>query len=69
MNLSENTKDLIYRDTSRCNNDKCPTAAFCRRYLQMSIDYKKGEKLVSVTDFNGDKKVGLCDYFLNIEII
>lgn len=61
-------EDLIHRDISRCNDDKCPTASFCKRYLQLGIDYKKGEKLVSVTDFKGSEKAGLCNHFLNIDI-
>lgn len=61
-------KDLINRDISRCNDDRCPINCFCERYLQMGIDYKKGEKLVPVTDFKGREKVGLCDYFLNVDI-
>ena len=65
---SASIKDLIHRDVSRCNNDKCPTAPFCERYLQIAIDYKKGEKRVSVTDFKGSEKVGLCDYFLNVDV-
>lgn len=43
------TYDLIPRDISRCNDYRCPTAPFCERYLQMAIDYKKGETLVTVT--------------------
>lgn len=66
---SASIKDLIHRDISRCNDDRCPTAAFCERYLQMDIDYKKGEKLVSVTDFKGREKVGLCDHFLNVDVV
>ena len=62
-------KDLIYRDISRCNDYRCPTAPFCRRNLQMSIDYKKGDTLVSVTDFKGREKVGLCDHFLNVDVV
>jgi len=61
-------KDFIHRDISRCNDDRCPTAAFCKRYLQMEIDYKKGETLVSVTDFKGREKVGLCNHFLNVDV-
>ena len=66
---SASIKDLIHRDISRCNDDRCPTAPFCERYLQMAIDYKKGEKLVSVTDFKGREKVGLCDHFLNADVV
>ena len=65
---SASIKDLIHRDISRCNDDRCPTAPICKRYLQMAIDYKKGEKNVSVTDFKG-RKVGLCDYFLNVDVV
>ena len=65
---SASIKDLIHRDISRCNDDRCPTAPFCERYLQMAIDCKKGEKLVSVTDFKGREKVGLCDHFLNVDV-
>lgn len=66
---SASIKDLIHRDISRCNDDRCPTAPFCERYLQMAIDYKKGEKLVSVTDFKGREKVGLCDHFINVGVV
>ena len=66
---SASIKDLIHRDISRCNDNRCPTAPFCERYLQMAIDYKKGEELVSVTDFKGREKVGLCDYFLNVDVV
>ena len=66
---SASIKDLIHRDISRCNDDRCLTAPYCERHLQMSIDYKKGEKNVSVTDFKGREKVGLCDYFLNVDAI
>lgn len=61
-------KDLIHRDISRCNDDRCQINVFCERYLQMNIDHKKGEKLVTVTDFKGREKVGLCDYFLNVDV-
>ena len=66
---SASIKDLIHRDISRCNDDRCPTAPFCERYLQMAIDCKNGEKLVSVTDFKGREKVGLCDHFLNVDVV
>jgi hypothetical protein len=62
-------KDLINRDISRCNDSKCPTSAFCERYLQRIIDYKKNETGVSVTYFKGREKNGLCDYFLNVDVI
>lgn len=63
------TYDLIPRDISRCNDYRCPTAPFCERYLQMAIDYKKGETLVTVTDFKGREKIGECDYFLNVDVV
>ncbi len=59
------TKDLISRDISRCNDNQCHTRGFCSRFMQMEIDRKKGETIVSVNDFNGREKVGLCDYFIN----
>lgn len=68
MEDSTSVKDLIHRDVSRCNDNRCPTAHLCERYLQMSIDYKKGERFVSVTDFKGREKVGLCDHFLNVDV-
>jgi len=66
---SASIKDLIHRDISRCNDNRCPTAPFCERYLQMGIDYKKGKTLVSVTDFKGREKVGLCDHFINVDVV
>lgn len=62
------TGDLILRDISRCNDDRCPTALFCKRYLQTSIDHKKNETLVSVNDFKGREKSELCDYFINVDV-
>jgi hypothetical protein len=59
---------LIPRDVSRCNDDKCPISAFCERNLQMFIDFKKGEKCISVTNFKGSAKNGLCEHFLNVDI-
>ena len=61
-------KDLIYRDISRCNDYKCPTRGFCARFRQMAIDRQKGETIISVNDFNGREKVGLCDYFINADV-
>lgn len=65
---AEHLKDLIPRDVSRCNDGRCPTADFCKRYLQMRIDHKKGEKIVSVTDFKGSEKFGSCDQFLDVDM-
>ena len=66
---SASIKDLIHRDISRCNDNRCPTAPVCERYLQIGIDYKKGVTLVSVTNFKGCEKVGLCDHFLNVDVV
>ena len=62
------TRDLIYRDISRCNDYQCPTNFCCARFRQMRIDRQKGETLVSVNDFKGREKVGLCDYFINADV-
>lgn len=62
-------KNLITNDISRCNDYKCPTAAFCARFKQLSIDLKNGNKAISVTNFKGCEKKGLCDYFLNADVI
>jgi hypothetical protein len=62
-------RDLILNDVLRCNDYKCPTAAFCARSRQLSIDYKKGVKNMPETDFKGFKERGLCDYFLNADIL
>jgi hypothetical protein len=61
--------DLISRDMSRCNDYRCPTAPFCERRIQMSIDYAKGDTTAPVTDFKGRERSGLCDYFLNIDVV
>ena len=66
---SASVNDLIHRDISRCKDYECPTNFCCERFLQLRIDYKKGEKLVSVTDFKGREKVGLCDHFLNVDVV
>ncbi len=65
----EDVKDLIPLDCSRCSDDRCPIAIFCARSRQKTIDYKKGQKNILMTDFKGAEKVGLCDYFLNIEYL
>ena len=62
-------KNLITNDISRCNDYKCQTAAFCARFKQLSIDLKTGNKAISVTNFKGFEKNGLCDYFLNADVI
>ena len=63
-------KDLIHNDISRCNDYKCPTGAFCARFRQLRIDQKKNSRSIfSVTNFKGCEKTGLCDYFLNADIL
>jgi hypothetical protein len=66
---AKHLKDLIPRDISRCSDDRCASAVFCKRYLQMGIDHKKGEKLVSVTDFKGSEKFGSCGQFLDVDVV
>lgn len=61
-------RDLIYRDISRCNDYKCPTNFCCARFRQLRIDRQKGEMLVSVNDFKGREKVGLCNHFINADV-
>ncbi|PKP01817.1 MAG: hypothetical protein CVU11_14065 [Bacteroidetes bacterium HGW-Bacteroidetes-6] len=61
-------KDLIDKSTPRCSDDRCPINMFCERYLQNRIDWQKGEKSVSINDFMGREKIGLCDHFLNVDI-
>lgn len=61
---------LIANDVSRCSNMKCPTSAYCARYRQWRIEGRSKEgihKEVSVTQFDGDKQAGLCDFFINVE--
>jgi hypothetical protein len=62
-------RDLILNDVSRCNDYKCPTNAFCARFKQLRLDNEKGIKTMPVTDFNGRKKNGLCDYFINADVL
>lgn len=75
--------NLIMNDVSRCDNHRCPIRVYCSRYRQIEIDFKNykeannitgsipiADKVFStipVSKFNGDKKDGLCDYFINIE--
>lgn len=65
---SNEIKDLIPRDVSRCNDHKCGIAGFCERNLQLNIDFKKGQSPSLVTNFKGSDKNGLCDHFLNVDI-
>jgi hypothetical protein len=62
------TKDLIYRDISRCSDILCSKSNICSRFKQLEIDQKNGETLTSVNDFNGRDKDGLCDYFIELKI-
>lgn len=52
---------------SRCNDHKCPTSMYCRRYKQLFVDRENGETRVSVTDFEGRNMKGLCEQFINTE--
>jgi hypothetical protein len=61
--------DLILNDVSRCTDYKCPAGVFCARSRQLNIEYKKGVKNTPMTDFQGYQKRGLCDYFLNTDVI
>lgn len=57
-------KDLLHNDITRCNNYKCSIGGFCARFRQLRIDQSKEDKSVlSVTNFKGCEKNGLCDYF------
>ena len=60
-------KDLIPNDISRCNDYKCPTNFCCARFKQLSIDRKNGNT-VWTSDFEGRKKTGLCEHFLNVDV-
>lgn len=62
-------KDLIHNDISRCNDYKCQTGAFCARFRQLRFDKENGNTQMSVTDFKGREKKGLCDYFLNADVL
>lgn len=62
-------RDLIKNDVSRCNDYKCPTGAFCARFRQLRFDNEKEIKTMPVNDFKGREKNGLCDYFLNDDIL
>ena len=62
-------KNLINNDISRCNDYACPTNAYCARFKQLHIDKENSNGIVSVTNFMGCEKKGLCDNFLNSDII
>lgn len=62
-------RDLILNDVSRCNDYKCPTGAFCARFRQLRFDREKGIKTTPVTDYKGREKKGLCDCFLNADVL
>ena len=62
-------ENLISNDISRCNDYKCPTRAFCARFRQLRFDKENGNTQISVTDFKGREKNGLCDYFLNADVL
>ena len=60
---------LIHNDISRCNDYKCPTNFCCARFRQLRFDREKGNNDFSVTDFEGRKKTGLCDNFINADAV
>lgn len=64
----ENLKDIINNDVSRCNDYKCPTNAFCARFRQLRYDKQNGIKPITVINFKGVEKTGLCEYFINADI-
>ena len=59
---------LIPNDVSRCNDDKCLTRGFCARLWQLRLDREIGNNRISVTDFKGRDKKGLCYYFINTDV-
>jgi hypothetical protein len=61
-------ENLIHNDLSRCNENKCPTNFCCARFRQLRFDRENGN-IFSVTDFEGRKKNGLCDNFINAETV
>lgn len=61
-------ENLIPNDISRCNDYKCPTKFCCARFKQLYIDRKNGNT-VWTSDFEGRKKTGLCEYFLNVDVV
>lgn len=44
--------NLIPNDYSRCSNEKCIKKSICKRFLQLEIDKEKGNKTISVVEFN-----------------
>lgn len=61
------TKDLIYYDITRCNNDKCHAKEYCARFKQLQIDIENKNNRMSVVDFKDGENKGLCQHFLSIE--
>ena len=59
--------NLIFKDVSRCSDEKCPKSSSCKRFLQMEIDKKNGEEYSVVSDFKGSENNGVCDYYINID--
>ena len=62
-------EDLIHNVISRCNDYKCPTNFCCARFRQLRFDREKGNNQFSVTDFEGRKKTGLCENFINADAV
>ena len=59
--------NLIFKDVSRCSDEKCPKSSSCKRFLQMEIDKENGEEYSVVSDFKGSENNGVCDYYINID--
>lgn len=59
--------NLIFKDVSRCSDEKCPKSSSCKRFLQMEIDKENGEEYSVVFDFKGSENNGVCDYYINID--
>lgn len=56
-------KELISNDISRCNDYKCPTNAFCARFIKLRFDKENNNTQMSVTDFEGRKKMDCATTF------
>jgi hypothetical protein len=65
--MAREIKDYIARDVSRCNDYKCLIAHFCARCRQLAVDRAKGETRAAVTNFDHGTKVGMCEWFLNVD--
>ena len=59
--MEKKTKDLIFYDICRCGNYTCDIRWKCKRFLQLSIDEKNGNKYYSITCFDKNN----CLNFIN----